>query len=114
MASNSYVHIGIYATKLYLDSIIFLAESAYFSSCFLASPEYLGLMSLMGMSFMISRYMDCEISDVQTDGSIGSFPISTTFLSNNQRLNDSDGASIPVKRYITLNVLKFPGFSCRF
>ena len=49
------------------------------------------------MSFMISRYMDCEISDVHTDGNMGSFPRSTTFLSNSQRLNDSDGASIPIK-----------------
>ena len=82
----------------YLDSIIFFAESAYFNSCFLASPEYFGLMSFIGMSFMISRYMDCEISDVQIDGNIGSLPMSTTFLSNSQRLKDSEGASIPAKQ----------------
>ena len=50
------------------------------------------------MSFMISRYIDCEISEVHIDGNIGSLPMSTTFLSSSQRLKDSDGASIPGKQ----------------
>lgn len=74
-------------------------------SCFLASPEYFGFTSFMGMSFMISLYMDGEMSDVQTDGNIGSFPRSTTFLSSNQRLKDSAGASMPTNYETQLNMM---------
>ena len=82
----------------HLESIIFFAASAYLKSCFLASDAYFGFISLTGMSFMISLYMDCDTSGVQFEGSIGSLPLSMTFLSSNQRLNDSTGASIASKK----------------
>ena len=50
----------------------FLAASQYFDSCFLASPVNFGLTSFMGMSFMISRYMDMEISGEHLEGRTGS------------------------------------------
>lgn len=81
----------------YLDSIIFLAASAYLASCFLASPGNFGFVNLTGMSFIISLYMDSDISVGQLLGRSGSFPLSFTFLSRSQRLKDSFGASIPVK-----------------
>ncbi len=50
---------------------------------------------LMGMSFMTSLNMDGEMTGSQSLGSKGSWPLSITFLSSNQRLKDSRGGSIP-------------------
>lgn len=49
----------------------------------------------MGMSFMTSLNMDGEMTGSQSLGNNGSCPLSITFLSSNQRLNDSRGGSIP-------------------
>lgn len=81
--------------KTYLDSITFLAASAYRDNCFLASPVNFGLTSFIGISSIISLNIDNETSGMQLLGKKGSLPSSITFLSNNQRLNDSLGASIP-------------------
>ncbi|CAG2059413.1 unnamed protein product [Timema podura] len=69
------------------------AASAYLESCFLASPVNLGLTSLIGISFIISLYMDIDISGKQLLGRRGSVPESITFLSINQRLKESFGPS---------------------
>lgn len=44
---------------------------------------------------MTSLNMDGEMTGSQSLGSNGSWPLSITFLSSNQRLNDSRGGSIP-------------------
>lgn len=49
----------------------------------------------MGMSFIISLNMEGDTTGSQSLGKRGSVPLSTTFLSNIQRLNDSLGGSIP-------------------
>ena len=49
----------------------------------------------MGMSFITSLNMDGEMTGSQSLGSKGSWPLSITFLSSSQRLNDSRGGSIP-------------------
>ena len=86
-----------YKQVTYRDSIIFLAASAYFDSCLRASPEDFGRTSLIGMSFMISRYIDMEISGKQKLGNMGSVPVSTTLRSKSHRLKDSFGGSIPAR-----------------
>jgi hypothetical protein len=80
----------------YLVSIIFLAASAYLDSCFRASPVNFGRSSFMGKSFIISLYMESETSGWHWPGKSGSVPLSTTFLSSSQRLNESLGASIAI------------------
>lgn len=49
----------------------------------------------MGMSFITSLNMDGEMTGSQSLGNSGSWPLSITFLSRSQRLNDSRGGSIP-------------------
>lgn len=58
----------------YLDSITFLAASAYLDNCFLASPVNFGLTSLIGMSSIISLYIDKETSGTHLLGKNGSDP----------------------------------------
>lgn len=117
------LHNLLWSARLaYLESIIFLAASAYLNSSFRASSLYLmrdnlgytGIhftmqsipvtcsslqeqtdTHLMGMSFITSRNMDGEMTGSQSLGSKGSWPLSITFLSSSQRLNDSRGGSIP-------------------
>ena len=67
---------------------------------------YLGCVNFTGISLIISRYMDCDTSGVQLLGNMGSLPLSIIFLSNNHLLNDSGGASIPVRKVS----FKFPHF----
>ena len=50
---------------------------------------------LMGISLIISLFMEGETSVVQWLGNMGSGPRSLTFLSSSQRLKDSRGAKIP-------------------
>ena len=95
--------------RSHLDSIIFLAASAYLESCFLASPVNFGLTNLMGMSFMISLYIDIDISGKQLLGNNGSLPVSITFLSISHRLKESFGASIARKK---LNVKLLFAYLC--
>lgn len=82
---------------IYLVSIIFFAASAYFDSCFRASPVNLGLSNFIGKSFMISLYIDWETSTEHCPGKSGSVPESATLRSNSHRLKESFGASIAVK-----------------
>jgi len=78
----------------YRDSIIFLAASAYFDNCFLASPVNFGFTKRIGMSSMMAANMAGEISGAHLLGNRVSDPVSTDFLSINHLLNDSRGASI--------------------
>ena len=68
----------------------------------------LGFTSFMGTSFMISRYMDIEISGMQSEGRTGSMPRSIVFRSNSHRLKLSFGASMPAAierlKYVKLKV----------
>lgn len=88
---------SVHVKSAYLDSMVFLAASAYLVSCFLASPVNLGLTSLIGISFIISLYIELETSGKQLLGSKGSHPVSMTFLSISHLLKESFGASIPGK-----------------
>lgn len=43
---------------VYLVLIIFFVDSVYLNNCFLVFFVYLGLISLIGMSFIIFLYID--------------------------------------------------------
>ena len=65
---------------------------------------------LMGISLIISLFIDGDTSGLQSLGSIGSWPLSITFLSRSQRLKDSFGAWIPATdKTIHYKILKCRG-----